>query len=222
MENIIAGYDAAVFDMDGVIFDSEYAVLLCWRETAEKYGLKDLEKTYYKCIGTTIERTREIMLETFGGEFPYDAYAKEVGIMFHERYDDGRLPVKTGVRELLCFLKRENKKIALASSTKRNIVERELGWAGLREYFDMLVCGDMVQRSKPAPDIFLKACERLGTAPERTYAIEDSYNGIRAAAAGGLRPIMVPDMLPATEEMRALAEAVLPDLIRVREYLGRR
>ena len=77
----------------------------------------------------------------------------------------------------------------------------------------------MVTRSKPDPEIFLLACDKIGVSPERAYAIEDSYNGIRAAHRGGLRPLMVPDLLPADEEMRALSEAVLPDLFEVTAFL---
>ena len=96
---------------------------------------------------------------------------------------------------------------------------QELRDAGLLEYFDVLVCGDKVERSKPAPDIFLKACEETGVSPARAYAVEDSYNGIRSAAAGGLRPVMVPDLMPPTEEMEQLAEVILPDLTAVERYL---
>ena len=76
----------------------------------------------------------------------------------------------------------------------------------------------MVTKSKPAPDIFLKACEEIGVKPDEAYAIEDSYNGIRAAHAGGLHPIMVPDLLPANEKMKALAEIILKDLLEVKDY----
>lgn len=164
-------------------------------------------------------RTREIMLERYGDDFPYDDYAHEASIMYHKRYDGGRLPMKKGVAELLGFLKRNGKKIALASSTRRQTVENQLREAEIYDYFDGIVCGDMVSRSKPAPDIFLKACELIGTEPEKSYAIEDSYNGIRAAYAGGLRPIMVPDLLPANEEMEKLTEKVIENLFEVMNYL---
>ena len=212
-------YDAVVFDMDGVIFDSERATLDCWRELAEKYQIPDIETPYYACIGVTMQRTREIMMEAYGPEFPYDRYAKEASLMYHERYDGGRLPMKSGVRELLAFLKEGEKKIAIASSTRREVVTAQLRDAGILSCFDVVVGGDMVQRSKPAPDIFLKACEELGTDPGRSYAIEDSYNGIRAASRGGLRPVMVPDLLPADEEMRQLAETVQDSLEGVMRYL---
>ena len=222
MENSIENsidYDAVVFDMDGVIFDSERAVMQCWKELAEKYQIPDIEQAVLSCTGTTMKRTREIMLETYGAEFPYDTYAKESSAIYHSRYDGGRLPMKLGVVELLTFLKEEGKKIALASSTRRQTVTNQLRDAGILDFFDQVICGDMVERSKPAPDIFLKACEELGVKPERAYAIEDSYNGIRAAHAGKLHPIMVPDLLPETAEMREKAEVVLSSLLEVISYL---
>ena len=212
-------YEAMVFDMDGVIFDSERAVIGCWIELAEKYGFQDIEKACLACTGTTMARTREIMLEIYGQDFPYDKYAKEASLMYHEKYDGGRLPVKPGVRELLKFLKEQEKKIALASSTRTATVVSQLKDAGIFDFFDVVICGDMVKRSKPAPDIFLKACSELGTEPAKAYVAEDSYNGIRAAHAGGLRPLMVIDTLPANEEMREISEAVFESLLEVREYL---
>lgn len=213
-------YKAVVFDMDGVIFDSERAVMQCWKEVASRHNIPDIEKAILACTGTTMVRTREIMLNMYGADFPYDEYARESSAIFHSRYDGGRLPMKQGVKELLTFLKEHDKKIALASSTRQQVVTDELRDAGIIEYFDRIICGDMVSRSKPAPDIFLKACEELNISPSDSYAIEDSYNGIRAAHAGGLHPIMVPDLLPADEEMQSLAEIVLPSLTSVMEYLA--
>lgn len=213
-------YKAVVFDMDGVIFDSERAVMQCWKEVASRHNIPDIEKAILACTGTTMVRTREIMLNLYGADFPYDEYARESSVIFHSRYDGGRLPMKQGVKELLTFLKEHDKKIALASSTRQQVVTDELRDAGIIEYFDRIICGDMVSRSKPAPDIFLKACEELNISPSDSYAIEDSYNGIRAAHAGGLHPIMVPDLLPADEEMQSLAEIVLPSLTSVMEYLA--
>ncbi len=213
-------YKAVVFDMDGVIFDSERAVMQCWKEVASRHNIPDIEKAILACTGTTMVRTREIMLNLYGADFPYDEYARESSVIFHSRYDGGRLPMKPGVKELLTFLKEHDKKIALASSTRQQVVTDELRDAGIIEYFDRIICGDMVSRSKPAPDIFLKACEELNISPSDSYAIEDSYNGIRAAHAADLHPIMVPDLLPADEEMQSLAEIVLPNLTSVKEYLA--
>lgn len=212
-------YSAVVFDMDGVIFDSERATFNCWVELAAKYGIPDIEIPYRDCIGVNAARTREICLAYYGQDFPYEQYQAETSRMYHEKYDGGRLPLKPGVIPLLESLKAAGKKVALASSTRREKVVQQLSDADLLRFFDAVVCGDMVTHSKPHPEIFLKACQKLGAAPEVSYAIEDSYNGIRAAAAGKLRPIMVPDMLPATDEMHSLSEAILSSLVKVKEYL---
>ena len=212
-------FDAVIFDMDGVIFDSERATMQCWQELAQKYGIRDIETPYLACIGTNDAKTRQIMLDAYGDDFPYDDRAKEASRMYHEKYDGGRLPMKSGVFEILDFLKANGKRIALASSTRKQTVVNQLRDAGILKYFDEVVTGDMVARSKPEPDIFLLACEKTGVAPERAYAIEDSFNGIRAAYRGRLRPIMVPDILPADDEMRGLAEAVVDSLNRVVDYL---
>lgn len=213
-------FDAVIFDMDGVIFDSERAVMDCWIELSEKYNLKDIEKNYLACIGTTVIKTREIMMDAYGESFRYDDYAKEASVMFHERYDDGRLPMKEGVREILDFLRQNGKKIGLASSTRKQSVVSELKAAGIYDCFDEIITGDMVSKSKPEPDIFLLACERIGVAPERAYAIEDSFNGIRSAHRAGMKPIMVPDLLPANDEMQELAEKVVDNLSEVINYLS--
>ncbi len=212
-------FDAVVFDMDGVIFDSERATMQCWLSLADKYGIENIEKPYLACTGTTIAKTKQIMLEAYGEDFPYDEYAKEASRMYHEKYDGGRLPMKSGVVEILDFLKSNGKKIALASSTRKQTVINQLRDAKILDYFDEVITGDMVTKSKPEPDIFLLACEKIGVKPNRAYAIEDSFNGIRAAFRGGLRPIMVPDLLPANREMREKAEEVIDNLDNVVLYL---
>ncbi len=212
---------AVVFDMDGIIFDSEAKVVECWVETAEKYGIKDIETLCHKCLGTNSAETKRIALEFYGEDFPYDEYKAEMSALYHERYDGGRLPMKPHVKELLEFLRENGIRIALASSTRTQVVHDQLRDAGIISYFDKLVCGDMVSRSKPAPDIFLRACEELGVEPSSALAIEDSYNGIRSAHAAGMHPVMVPDLAPPTAEMEQLADVILPSLKEVIEYLGK-
>lgn len=215
-------FDAVVFDMDGVIFDSERLVLECWAEVAEKYGIPEMEPVCLKCTGLTVAASRTLMKEHYGQDFPYDEYKKEMSQLFHQRYDGGRLPLKPGVVELLTFLKENGKKIALASSTRSAVVRAELADAGIIHFFDAIVCGDMVERSKPEPDIFLKACECLEVKPQLAYGVEDSHNGIRSSHSAGMRPVMVPDLVPPTEEMEELSEVILPSLLAVWEYLEER
>ena len=139
--------------------------------------------------------------------------------MYHERYDGGRLPLKPGIRELLEYLKENDYKIGLASSTREAVVSQQLIDAGLRPYFDNLTCGDMLKKSKPEPDIYLMACEKLEVLPEEAIAIEDSFNGIRSAYRAGMFPIMVPDLLQPDDEMRELSGKIFEDLFKVKDWL---
>lgn len=217
-EDIMAS-KAVIFDMDGVIFDSERAVYNGWLELAAKYDLTDIEKIYMRCIGVNAVMSRQIFIDYYGKDFPYDKYTKEVSKHYHAKYDNGRLPMKPGIRELLISLKEKQYKIAIASSTRTGLVEKQIEDAGLREYFDVIVGGDMVERSKPEPDIFLKAAELLDVLPEKVYVIEDSYNGIRAAFAGAMIPIMVPDMIEPDNEMKEKARYIFKDLYGVKGLL---
>ncbi len=126
--------------------------------------------------------------------------------------------MKPGAAELLKYLSEEKVPLGLASSTRLAVVTQELQEAGLYDYFHVVVGGDLLKNSKPAPDIYMMTCRRMGALPENTYAVEDSYNGIRSAHSACLRPIMVPDLMPATEEMRNLSVAVFEDLFQVKEY----
>lgn len=212
-------YQAVVFDMDGVIFDTERLVIEFWKEVADRHNIPDVERTCIQCLGTNRVRTREIFLENYGADFPFDPYRAEVTELFNIRYKGVPLPTKPGVRELLSYLQEQGIKVGLASSTAQHLVRDEIGTAGLLPYFQTLVCGDMVEHSKPAPDIFLKACEILGADPAKSIAIEDSFNGIRSAHRAGMTPIMVPDRVQPTDEIRALASYVMPSLLDVLNWL---
>ena len=214
------GISAVIFDMDGVIFDSERLVIECWKVVAEKYGIENIEEACFECLGINAALTKELMKKRYGETFPYDVYKKEMSAIFHSRAAGGKLPQKKGIKELLTFLKENQIPTAVASSTRREVVMRELEEGGLLPYFDRVICGDMVERSQPEPDIFLKACESLSVDATEAYAIEDSYNGIRAAFRAGMKPIMVPDLAEPTEEMEKLACCILPSLFEVMEYLN--
>ena len=210
---------AVIFDMDGVIFDSERAVYQCWQELARTHHLADLDTAYYKCIGVNSQMCRQVFMAHFGADFPYDDYTAEVSSMYHAKYDHGRLPLKPGVKELLSYLKKKSFQTAIASSTRTSVVEQQIADAGLRAYFDIIVGGDMVGKSKPEPDIFLKAAGLLHVLPEDAYVIEDSFNGIRAASSAGMIPVMVPDMMAPDEEMQQKARYILKDLFEVKKLL---
>ncbi len=209
---------AVLFDMDGVIFDSERAQRACWLEIAEKEGLSDMEAVYARCIGVTMEVTGGILQEAYGEAFPWRDFRRRTTEMYLARYKGGRLPLKPGAKELLKALHEKAVPLALASSTQAPLVERWLKDAGLLGYFDAIITGDMVTKSKPDPEIFLKACKMLNVKPADATVIEDSYNGVRAGFAGGMHTLMVPDLLPPSAEMREKAEKIFPSLREVERY----
>ena len=215
-----SGIDTVIFDMDGVIFDSEILVLQAWKEVAERHGIAGVEAACHECLGTNSVVSKGVFLKHYGEDFPYEEYKAEMAKVFFSHASDGRLAKKPGVEELLKYLKENGFKVGLASSTQEATVRRQISEGGLLKYFDQIIGGDMVKRSKPEPDIFLEACRRLESEPERCYVIEDSYNGIRAAHAAGMHPIMVPDLMEPTEEMRGLAEKIFESLYDVMEYLN--
>ena len=209
---------AVVFDMDGVIFDSERGCLNVWNELAEEYGLENMEEVFKRCIGTTVVATSQILRDAYGEDFDVPKFQKLASLRFHERFDDGRLPVLKGARELLIYLSEHKYIIGLASSTREATVKQQLTDAGLIGYFDYITCGDMLKVSKPEPDIYLLACKNLGVEPKNAIAIEDSFNGIRSAYRAGMIPFMVPDLIPADEEMEELSEEIFDDLLAVKAY----
>ena len=211
---------AVIFDMDGVIFDSERLYMECCREAAEVFGVEDIESTVYAAIGLTTEKTHELYRRKYGEDFPLDSCWKEATGRFAKKAKGGLLPVKKGARELLEMLYKKGVPTALASSTKTETVIRELIAADLFGYFRTIAGGDMVTKSKPEPDIFLLAAKNAGFAPEECVIIEDSFNGVRAAKAAGGYVIMVPDLVQPDENILALTDRVEPSLDEVRELFS--
>ena len=212
--------NAVIFDMDGVIFDTERIWIECWSPVGKAHNIKGIEKILRdECVGITAAAMKANLQKAYGADFPYDEYVKEASVIFHERYDHN-LPMKPGVKDILEYLNAAGAPVAMASSTPTKTIRRELGDAGLLPFFQVITGGEEVSVSKPAPDIFLLAAEKLGREPGACFVIEDSYNGIRAAHAAGMRPIMVPDLLQPDGEMASLAEAILPSLTAVRDYLS--
>lgn len=208
-----------IFDLDGVIFDSEQVVRQGWRYGAEQLQLGDVDHLFLQCVGTNHIFTERLLQEQFGPQFSYEEFRKYTREFFYNYTDTYGLPVKPGARELLDYLKQNGYAVGLASSSTLQYILNGLRQAQLIDYFSVIVSGEHLKRSKPEPDIYLMACEKMAVAPAEAYAIEDSYNGIRSASRAGMQPIMVPDLLPVTAEMEQLSCTVCSNLLDVRAYL---
>ena len=211
---------AVVFDMDGVIFDTERIVLEAWEILGRRHNFERVDEVLKECLGLNAQAVEGTFKKAYGKNFPYKKYMKENLELYFGPLYGKHFPIKKGAVEFLNVLKENNVPIALASSTQYSFVKKELSDANLIQFFDKLICGDMVKRSKPEPDIFLTACDELNVLPSECYVIEDSFNGIRAAYKAGLRPIMVPDLAEPTREMYELSECVCDSLFDVMEYMG--
>ena len=210
---------AVLFDMDGVIFDSERIIIELWEDFGEKNNMPHMHDVTIRCVGLNDKATEEVFKEVYGDDYDYRRFQKIISKQYHEMADGGKLPMMIGVREILDYLKDNGYKIALASSTRTEVVTNQLKAANIYGYFDKVVCGDTVTHSKPHPEIFLKAADQLGVDITKVYIIEDSFNGIRAAHAAGAMPIMVPDMIEPDDEMREKAYKILNNLLEVIDFL---
>lgn len=207
-----------IFDMDGVIFDSERFFLECCIPAAEKAGLEGMRDVAYQCIGLTEKETEKLLWNKYRDMERLEVFRQELVSAFQARYQESGLPLKPGVVELLTFLMDAGAKTAIGSSTRSDTIKEELHDADLLGYFDVIVGGEMVEASKPEPDLFLRAAKELGCDSKDCYIIEDSHHGVRAARKAGAKVIMVPDLLPPTEEIQALTDWVFHSLLDVREF----
>lgn len=206
---------AVIFDMDGLLIDSERVILDCWRETAVAQSLDLEDSLWLSMVGLHDKGCAELLNGLLGAE-----RAERLTFECKRRYDllveDG-LPLKAGARELLQDLFDLGVPLAVATSTRGERARIKLARSGIDGYFSHVVTSSDVAHAKPAPDLYLLAAERLGIPPHECMAVEDSEFGVRAASAAGMRVIQVPDLLPASETTRALAQ-VVSDLDQARTW----
>ena len=201
----------AIFDMDGLLFDTERFYKISWVETAKKLNLTPHEELALEATGCGGKEKLFKLINKYYPDFDAEIYLKEQEKSAFAMMKKN-LVIMEGVEDILKFFKSQKVLIAVASSSIIKIVEDNLRRSNLREYFSVMIGGDELKHGKPAPDIFLKAAERLKLPPKDCYVFEDSYNGIRGAAAAGCAPVMIPDTLEPTEEMRELCVGIYPSL----------
>ena len=206
--------DAVIFDMDGLIFDTEPLYRDAIMAAASDGG-HDMPLAFYLgTIGLPGEATRALFNERFGKDFDFDGFWMTASKRYYE-LAASQLRLKAGVVELLDLLDDLRLPRAIATSSLHEDVRHHLGAHGLLDQFQAVVAQGDYARGKPNPDPYLKAAERLGVEPARCLALEDSYTGVRAASNAGMMTIMVPDLLAATAEMEKLCACIARDLHQV-------
>lgn len=203
-----------LFDMDGVILDSERLGRDIYITSCHKLGYSQMnDAIFVTLLGKTRDEDRRLMKAALGEDFPfdemYDAYREELAACAMR----GELPCKAGVKECFEGLKQRGIKIALATSTARPMVENyQKHIPEMRDVFDFMVCGAEAGRSKPAPDVFLKAAAGLGLNIHDCLGVEDSVAGLQSQTAAGCTRVLVPDLLPCDERFQGLYDHCLPTL----------
>jgi HAD superfamily hydrolase (TIGR01509 family) len=205
--------------MDGLIFDTERLIRRAVQQASRSVGFEISDVFYNSMIGVPSPEFDSLIQTQFGPTLPFPdylaAYRRERSRLLAQG-----VPLKPGAVEILNHLHQMQIPLGLATSSSRETTAHHLSHSGLAHFFDATVTRNDVDRGKPYPDLFLTAADRLGIGPDRCLVLEDSYNGIRAARAAGCLPIMVPDLLDATDEMKELCLTIASDLTEVRVLFG--
>lgn len=211
--------EAVIFDMDGLIFDTERIYYKAWQEAAKAYGYIITWEIYTKIVARNSRYIEKVLKQILGEDLPYDAIVKEKRRLADQCIKEEGIVVKSGLYELLELLDQQGIKKAVATSSEGEKAKRYLKLGKLEGRFDTIMCGDDVVESKPNPEIFLKAAERLGCKPENCVVLEDSRLGLEAGRKGGMHTIMVPDLVAPDEEIRSNADEIMTSLLEVRDWI---
>ena len=203
---------AVLFDMDGLLLDSERVALDCFEESALELGLPWDRAFALTLVGITARESDRMMLRKFGEDFPVELHRQRFSELYEAAIASGAIALKPFVRELLDYLERAQIPCAVATSTQRVRAEVKLHRTQILPYFKVLACGDEVTRGKPAPDIFELAARRIGAEARDCLVLEDSNPGIRAAVSASLRAVMVPDLLKPDADVRRYGVPVVDSL----------
>ncbi|MBI4596543.1 MAG: HAD family phosphatase [Candidatus Tectomicrobia bacterium] len=211
-------FSAVIFDMDGLMLDTERLARRAWEQAMAEWGYVIPETLYLKVVGQTTRSTQKIFQESFGPDLPIEAITERSHYLETAMAQKG-IPIKPGLLELLDQLEQWEIHKAVGSSSSRRFVLHKLTQVGLAHRFEVIVGGDEVLHGKPEPDIFLAVAHRLQVPAETCIVLEDSEAGVKAAYTAGMVPLMVPDLKPPTSEIRQLANRIFPSLHEVRGFL---
>ncbi|MCM1506706.1 MAG: HAD family phosphatase [Ruminococcus flavefaciens] len=204
----------AVFDMDGLMLDTEKLLVRFWKDSAREYGYTMTDENVFEIRSLSRKYSVPLLKGIFGEDFPFNEVRQRRIELMNDYIDRYGFEVKKGLFELLDYLKSNDYCIAVATATDRERAECYLKKIGAYEYFDAVICGDMVTNGKPEPDIYITASQKLGLSADECVAFEDSPNGIKSAYSAGCKVIMIPDLTQPDD-------SILPMLCGVYESLDR-
>lgn len=205
-------YNAAIFDMDGLLLDSERICMECFLEVCQSLGHTADPAIYMKCIGSNRKRALQILRDGYGDSFPLDEVDRLWEEAYHREIHTKPIPLKPGVKELLEALSKLNIPIGVATSTAYDLACIKLKNAGLYKYLQFVVAGDQVSNGKPDPEIYLMAALKHHIPVEQCIAFEDSQYGVQSAYAAGITVIQVPDLIMPTDKLKGLGHQIVDSL----------
>lgn len=211
---------AVVFDMDGLMFDSEREVQYAWDVTGEEMGYGKLGHNIYHTLGLNKRAREAYFKEKYGQDFPYEEFQERYRSVVYEHTKQQGSRAKPGLYELLESLAKRGIPMAVATSSSPEHAALYLKNGKISGYFQTVVTGNMVTKAKPDPQIYQIACEKLGVKPEEALALEDSYNGLRSAHRAGMKAVMVPDLLKDPSPVEDIIYAKAETLLEVKEMFG--
>ena len=210
---------AIIFDMDGLMIDSERVTFECYQERLKDMNLTMDEEFYKTLLGKPIKGIYQRFYVVYGNDFPIQNVIQDVHQLMAERFETEGVPVKKGLVELLHYLKDNNYKTIVATSSNRDRVDKILAQAKITEFFDDSICGDEVTKGKPNPEVFLKSCQKLGVNVDEAIVLEDSEAGIQASYDANIKVICIPDMKYPEKQYEEKTFKILKDLTEVTAYL---
>lgn len=203
---------AVIFDMDGIILDTETLLAKYWCQAANEFGFPMEYKHALELRSLAGEFARPLLKKYFGEEIDYDTVRNRRKELMNQDIAKNGLKMKKGVKEILDYLDSSEFKRAIATATDQERAARYLKMIGIYDRFPVICCGPMAKHGKPAPDIYLMAAEQIGVEPSLCVAVEDSPNGIKSAYSAGMIPVMIPDLTPPDSELKKMLFAQCKDL----------
>ena len=210
---------AVVFDMDGLLLDTEKQALEGFLHACSVHGVTPDLRTYYLCIGRRSRDIRQVLIDGHAPGFPFDDVVAEWNAYYAAHIKNRPPPVKAGAREILETVRKAGLPCALATSTREPGATERLTAIDFDRYFEVKVTGDRIERGKPDPEIYLVAAAELGVEPARCWALEDSANGVRSALGAGFSVLQIPDLVEPDGDVRSLGQIILPSLQAANELL---